>query len=97
MLKRQGPRRRRTLGADKGYDSRDFIVALRALKTTPHVARNTRNRCSAIDGRTSAQPGYAVSQRIRKRIEESFGWMKSIGGMRKTRHRGRERAGGMAV
>jgi transposase len=93
MLRRQGRKRRRTLGADKGYDSADFVLALRALRTTPHVAQNTRGRRSASDGRTSAQPGYAISQRIRKRIEESFGWMKQVGGMRKTRHRGKDRVG----
>lgn len=93
MLRRQGPKGRRTLGADKGYDSRDFIVALRHLKTTPHVAQNSRGRRSAIDGRTTARAGYEISQRIRKRIEESFGWIKEVGGMRKTRHRGKDRVG----
>lgn len=93
MLRRQGPKGRRTLGADKGYDSRDFIVALRLLKTTPHVAQNTSGRRSAVDGRTTAHSDYEVSQRIRKRIEESFGWIKDVGGMRKTRHRGKERVG----
>lgn len=58
-----------TLGGDKGYDSRNFVAGLRALKVTPHVARNTTNRRSAIDGRTTRHPGYAVSQRARKRIE----------------------------
>jgi transposase len=93
MLRRQGKRRRRTLGADKGYDSGDFILALRTLKTTPHVAQNTSNRRSAIDERTARHRGYEISQRIRKRIEESFGWMKEVGRMRKTRHRGKDRVG----
>jgi transposase len=93
MLRRQGRKRRRTLGADKGYDSRDFMIALRALKVTPHVAQNTSNRRSAIDKRTTRHEGYETSQRIRKRIEEAFGWIKDIGQLRKTRHRGRERIG----
>ena len=85
-------RRRITLGGDKGYDTHGFVAACRALNITPHVARNeARPGGSAIDGRTSRHPGYAVSQWIRKRIEESFGWMKTIGGLRKTRYRGRER------
>jgi transposase len=62
-----------TLGADKAYDARDFVNELRSMNVTPHVARNTSGRSSAIDGRTTRHPGYAVSQRIRKRIEEAFG------------------------
>ena len=77
-----------TLGADKGYDAADFVEELRALNVRPHVAQNTSGRRSATDGRTTHHPGYAASQRIRKRIEEAFGWMKSIGGMRKTKLRG---------
>jgi hypothetical protein len=81
-----------TLGGDKGYDTRDFVVTCRALNITPHVAQNdTRPGGSALDARTTRHRGYAVSQRIRKRIEEAFGWMKTIGGLRKTRYRGRER------
>lgn len=81
-----------TLGADKGYDTRDFVASCRALKITPHVARNqTRAGGSALDARTARHPGYAISQRIRKRVEEAFGWMKTIGGLRKTRYRGRDR------
>lgn len=81
-----------TLGADKGYDTRDFVEALRELKITPHVACNaTAYRASAINGRTTRHEGYAVSQRLRKRIEECFGWMKSVGPMRKTKFRGRDR------
>jgi transposase len=75
-----------TLGADKGYDTRDFVAACRARKVTPHVAQNAhKRRRSAIDARTTTAPGYAVSQRIRKRIEEVFGWMKTVGNFRKTR------------
>ena len=85
----------RTLGADKGYDTRECVQALRTQGVTPHVAQNTANRRSAIDGRTTRHPGYAVSQRIRKRIEEVFGWAKTCGGLRKTRHRGQARVGWM--
>lgn len=78
-----------TLGADKGFDAADFVMELREIEVTPHVAQNT-SRSSAIDGRTTRHAGYAISQQIRKRIEEGFGWMKTIGGMRKTKYRGRE-------
>jgi len=81
-----------TLGGDKGYDTRDFVATCRALTITPHVAQNdARPGGSALDARTTRHPGYAVSQWIRKRIEEAFGWMKTIGGLRKTRYRGRAR------
>ncbi|UHC17838.1 IS5 family transposase [Methylobacterium currus] len=80
-----------TLGADKGYDAADFVNELRAMAVTPHVACNTAGRRSAIDGRTTRQPGYAISQTIRKRIEESFGWSKEIGLIGRIRVRGRER------
>jgi transposase len=84
--------RRITLGGDKGYGTRGFVASCRILKITPHVAQNdARPGGSALDGRTSSQTGYAVSQWIRKRIEEAFGWMKTVGGLRKTRYRGRER------
>ena len=84
--------RRITIGGDKGYDSRDFVASCRALKVTPHVAQNqARPGGSALDARTVRHPGYALSQWIRKRVEEAFGWMKTIGGLRKTRYRGRER------
>jgi IS5 family transposase len=76
-----------TLGADKGYDAADFVEELRTMNVRPHVARKARR--SAIDGRTTRHPGYAKSQRARKRIEEAFGWMKAIAGMRKTRFIGR--------
>jgi transposase len=84
-----------TLGADKSYDTRDFVDGLRGLAVTPHVAQNTTKRSSAIDGRTTRHDGYLVSQRERKRIEEIFGWLKQIGMLRKTRHRGVARVGWM--
>ena len=82
-----------TLGADKGYDARVFVNELRAMNVRAHVTQNTSGRRSAIDGRTTHHPGYAVSQRIRKRIEEAFGWMKTVAGQRKTKFRGVERVG----
>jgi transposase len=80
--------RPRTLGADKSYDARACVAAMRKRKVTPHVARNTNGRRSAIDGRTTSWPGYLTSQRVRKRVEEVFGWMKTVGGFRRTRYRG---------
>jgi transposase len=80
-----------TLGGDKNYDTQDFVAQLRELDVTPHVAQNDTNRRSAIDGRTTHHAGYAISQQKRKRIEEIFGWLKTIGGLRKLRHRGHER------
>ena len=71
---------RMTLGADKNYDTKGCVDALRCANVTPHVAQNTSNRSSAIDGRTTHHAGYATSQRFRKRIEECFGWAKTIGG-----------------
>jgi transposase len=82
-----------TLGADKGYDSGDFVMELRDKAVTPHVAQNQNGRRSAIDGRTTRHPGYAISQRIRKRIEEVFGWAKTVAGLRKMRHRGLPKVG----
>jgi transposase len=82
-----------TLGADKGYDAEDFVNELRSMGVTPHVAQNQSGRRSAIDGRTTRHPGYATSLRIRKRIEESFGWMKTVGGQRKSRFKGLDRVG----
>jgi transposase len=82
-----------TLGADKAYDTQDFVNELRAMKVTPHVAQNMSGRRSAIDGRTTRHDGYAVSQRIRKRIEEAFGWIKTVAGQDKTKFRGRDRVG----
>jgi IS5 family transposase len=75
-----------TVGGDKGYDTAAFVAGARAAGVTPHVAQ--RQRGSAIDGRTTRHPGYAVSQRLRKRVEEIFGWGKTIGGLRKSRYRG---------
>jgi hypothetical protein len=75
-----------TLGADKGYDVAEFVDALRQAKVTPHVAQKEKG--SAIDGRTTRHAGYTVSLRIRKRVEEIFGWSKTVGGLRKTRFRG---------
>jgi transposase len=82
-----------TLGADKAYDAEDFVNELRSMQVTPHVAQNMNGRRSAIDGRTTRHDGYGVSLRIRKRIEEAFGWMKTVGGQRKTRFKGRDRVG----
>jgi hypothetical protein len=82
-----------TLGADKAYDAEDFINELRSMKVTPHVAQNTSGRGSAIDRRTTRHGGYTVSQRIRKRIEEAFGWIKVVAGQEKTKLRGRDRVG----
>ena len=80
--------RPRTLGADRGYDTRDCVKDMRVRRVTPHVAQKKH---SAIDGRTTRHAGYAVSLRIRKRVEEVFGWMKTVGGFRRTRYRGVER------
>ena len=82
------PGARVTLGGDKAYDDAGFVAELRHMRVTPHVAQHTKNRRSAIDARTTGQPGYAISQRKRKRVEEIFGWMKTIGLLRKLRHRG---------
>ncbi len=82
-----------TLGADKGYDTRECVAAMRQRRVTPHVAQNTSGRRSAIDGRVTRHPGYGVSQRIRKRVEEIFGWMKTVGGFRRTRYHGVNRTG----
>jgi len=78
-----------TVGGDKGFDTRGFVAECRHLRVTPHVAQNLgRPGGSAVDGRTTRHPGYVVSQRKRKRIEECFGWLKTIALMRKVRHRG---------
>jgi transposase len=82
-----------TLGADKAYDTKDFVKDLRSMKVTPHVAQNINGRRSAIDGRTTRHSGYRVSLRIRKRIEEAFGWIKTVAGQDKTKFRGRDRVG----
>jgi transposase len=92
MLTRLPPRaQRRTVAADKGYDTRAFVAECRDLGVTPHVAQHTNGRRSAIDGRTTRHPGHRTSQRIRPRIEEPFGWIKTIAGGRKLRYRGRQR------
>ena len=78
-----------TVGGDKNYDTADFVAGCRERGCTPHVSQNDTNRRSAIDGRTTRHPGYRISTIYRKRIEEPFGWIKTIGGLRKTRHRGR--------
>jgi hypothetical protein len=84
-----------TLGADKAYDTADFVADVRQQNVTPHVTQNNKRRRSALDGRTTRHAGYAVSQRIRKRIEEMFGWMKMVGGQRKTHYRGTAKVGWM--
>jgi transposase len=82
-----------TVGGDKSFDTAGFVAALRKLEVIPHVAQNTSNRRSAIDRRTTRHPGYAVSQQVRKRIEEAFGWIKEIALQRRARHRGKGRVG----
>lgn len=81
-------RHRITVAADKGYDTRDFVAGLRAMTVTPHIAQHTTGRRSALDGRTTRHAGYAISQQKRKLVEQGFGWMKTVGGLRKLRHRG---------
>lgn len=80
-----------TVGADRGFETRNFVEDLRELGATPHVAQNTAGRRSAIDGRTTRHLGYAASIRVRKRIEEVFGWIKGSAGQRKTKVRGLEK------
>ena len=82
-----------TLGGDKNYDTKACVADLRARGVTPHVAQNTSGRRSAIDGRTTRHSGYAASQQLRKRVEEIFGWMKTVGGFRRTRYRGLDKTG----
>ena len=91
LLARLPGRARRTVAADKGYDTRAFVAQCRDLGVTPHVAPHTNRRRSAIDRRTTRHPGHRTSQRIRPRIEEPFGWIKTIAGGRKLRYRGRQR------
>jgi transposase len=94
LLERIPGTHRITVGADKAYDTRDFVNECRHLNVTPHVAQNVkRSGGSAVDGRTTRHRGYEVSQRKRKRIEECFGWLKTIALMRKVRHRGIEKVG----
>ena len=84
---------RTTLGADKNYDTQGFVAAMRTMGVPPHVARHRNGRRSAIDGRTTLHAGYAVSPVIRKRIEEVFGWVKEVAGLRRMRLRGLARVG----
>jgi hypothetical protein len=93
MIEAAARGRRVTLGADKAYDAAEHVARLRTIGVTPHVAQNTSGRRSATDGRTTRHPSYAVSQRLRKRIDEPFGWIKPAAGLRKTRHRGLSRVG----
>ena len=83
----------RTLGGDKGCDMRGCVRAMPARGVTPHVAQNTSGRSSAFDGRTTRHRGYALNQRLRKRVEEIFGWTKTVGRFRRTRYRGLDRTG----
>ena len=93
MVKKAKLQQRSTVGADKGYDQSDFVEGLRERGMTPHVAQHDTNRRSKIDGRTTRHDGYVVSQVRRKLVEKIFGWGKTIGGMRKTKHRGKDRVG----
>jgi transposase len=93
MAKAIGFRRTTTMGGDKGYDTKDFVEGLRDLGITPHIAAKLQR--GAIDGRTTRHRGYAISQKKRKRIEEIFGWLKTVAQLRKTRHRGKRRVGWM--
>jgi transposase len=95
MLANIADDKRVTVGTDKAYDTRDFVAKTRAMKVTPHVTQNTNGRSSAVDRRTTRHEGYAVSLRCRARIEEIFGWLKTVGGQRKTRYRGEELVGWM--
>ncbi len=102
MIETQRPSRRRiTVGGDKGFDVTSFVDALRARRVTPHIAidahltKTGKQRKTALDQRTTRHPGYAISQTIRKRVEEPFGWIKTVAALRKTRHRGIERVGWM--
>jgi transposase len=88
MVEQLPGRHRVTVAADKGYDTRDLVAELRTMHATPHIAQHTTKRRSAIDARTTRHPGYAISQQKRKLVEQGFGWMKTIGGLRKLRHRG---------
>lgn len=90
MVTRRRGRRRVTVAGDRGFDDRRFVASMRRLNATPHVAQKQR---SAIDERTTRHEGYAISQRVRKRVEEVFGWLKTVGLLRQTRHRGRDRVG----
>jgi hypothetical protein len=85
--------KRVTLGGDKNYDTRELVRELRGMNITPHVAQNNTNRRSAVDQRTTRHAGYEVSQRKRKRVEQSFGWMKMVGMLKKVKLRGIDKVG----
>src|ERR1700688_5026404 len=89
--KRKGRRRRITVGADKAYDTKDFIAATRALNVTPHVTKNEKGRRSNLDRRTTRQPGYAISLSRRWLVEKGFGWLKQTGPLRQVKLRGLEK------
>ena len=89
MVQQIRRRKRITIGADKAYDDLKFVRQMRDQGVTPHVAQYTGQRSSAIDRRTTRHVGYEKSRTRRKRIEQIFGWIKTVGGLRKTRHRGR--------
>jgi transposase len=91
MLERIPGDHRLTLGADKNYDTREFVATTRLYNITPHVAQNKTRKRSALDGRTTRHKGYDLSQRARKRVEETFGWIKTVGAFRKTRYVGTEK------
>jgi transposase len=93
LLRARPGRQRVTVGGDKNYDTHAFVQDLRTLRVTPHVAQHTTNRASAIDGRTTRHSGYAMSQQKRKRVEEVFGWLKTVGLLRKVKLRGVQRVG----
>ena len=94
MLDELGGDRRITVGGDKKYDDAAFIAGLRSMNVTPHIAQNLNaSGGSVLDGRTTRHAGYVVSQRVRKRVEEIFGWKKTVGTMRKTKLRGLGRVG----
>ena len=95
MLSGKPASRPATLGGDRGYDTAAFVKQLREMKVTPHVAQNDSRRCSSVDARTTRHDGYAISQRKRKRVEEVFGWMKTVALQRKTRFLGPDRTGWM--
>jgi hypothetical protein len=87
--------KRITLGVDRGYDTRSFVEQTRALGITPHMAQNDTNQAIAIDGRTTCHEGYTISQPKRKRVEEVFGWIKTVALQLKTKFRGIDRVGWM--
>jgi len=95
MVERSIHKRGATVGADKGYDTEEFVSGLQRLGLRAHVPRKSTG--SAVDGRTARAKGYVMSQRRRKMIEEAFGWIKTVGGLRKTRHKGLAKLSGQAM